>query len=558
MLDRLKKRSDLICSGLALIAFILWILSLFQARRANTNDMSALGLFSILPISFFVAFGLLVLSFFVTLQFVNKNRLVLLVCQTVLLILFLNLTPTIVETTGRIATGYANYRAVDYISQTGRINSSAQWIHNWPGFSILLSIFVQITSIPGQFILLTYPTFFNILLFAPLFVLFRTMSNESKMAWVAVWFVYFGNWVSQDYFSMQSLGLFAITLVLFLLFKNMNQGMRTRQWCVLFLLLFFCVTSSHVLSSLAILSVILALSLSKRLPRPILFVSLVMLVAGWSVFNASIYLSWNLVSFLKQILNVSLIFRTNVANRLTSGSASHILAADVRIVYSAAIITIAFLGIVLAWKNKRLGIVEKRVLMVLIGFSLLLFAFVYGGELFMRLYLFSLLPLAYFASKAILKYKYILFAAVLFFVVVAPSLYMIAHYGNETIAYTPPSEIVGVNFLFGTTTQGHIIGGTSRDGDFRDLTYRGNYSITGFAQIFRSNSSSDLWTNPQDLYEDRFVCISYETKTYYSWFVGDPSFVEAIQGNLTQSTSYSLVYSNPSFSIYYSRAKISP
>jgi nitrate reductase NapE component len=36
--------------------------------------MSELGLFSILPVSFFVAFGLLVLAFFITLITGSQNR----------------------------------------------------------------------------------------------------------------------------------------------------------------------------------------------------------------------------------------------------------------------------------------------------------------------------------------------------------------------------------------------------------------------------------------------------------------------------------------------------
>jgi hypothetical protein len=523
-----------------------------QAREVLAN-VGEFGLFSIMPVSFFVAFLLLVFSFFVTLKFVNKNRSLLLVCQTLLLILFLNLTPAMVESTARFTTSYKNFIAVDYITQNGHLNPSSQWIHNWPGFSILLSIFSQITSIPGEFILLAYPAFFNILLFVSLFIFFRAISKDSMLMWISIWFFCFGNWVDQTYFSMQSLAFFAIVLILFLAFKNMNHGMRTRQWIVLFSLLSFYVTISHMLSSVAILCVILVLFLSRRMRRSTLFVALISLVSGWTVFNASSYLSGNLASTLGQIFNFSLIFQKNLTDRLTYGSVGHVLVAEVRVIYSVVIVAFALLGIILTWKNKKFGHVEKNVMLVLIGFSLLIIAFAYGGELFQRLYLFSLLPLAYFASRA-LKLKFVLCLAVIFFMIAAPSLNVIAHFGNEKMDYVPPSEAVGVSFLFGATTHGHVIGGALHIGDFRDLNYRNNYSFTSFDEIMSRNSSSSLWTERKILTEDRFVCISYEATTFYSLFSKNPSsaFIGDIQGNITQSTSYNLLYSNPSFSIYYS------
>ncbi len=75
MFDLLKNKGTFVASVLTLIAFILWLFSLLPARNAIvTADMSELGLFSILPVSFFVAFGLLVLAFFITLITGSQNR----------------------------------------------------------------------------------------------------------------------------------------------------------------------------------------------------------------------------------------------------------------------------------------------------------------------------------------------------------------------------------------------------------------------------------------------------------------------------------------------------
>lgn len=550
MVNVLKEKGIVLCSGLMVVALLLWIVSSFQARTAAFANMSELGLFSILPASFFVAFGVLVLSFFLTLKFVNKNRSILLIFQTLLLILFLNLTPVIIESTPRFSASYSNYVAVDYIAQYSHIDPSATWIHNWPGFSIFIDVLAQITLIPANFLMLTYSTFVNILLFLGLFILFRLSGKDSNLVWIAIWFVFFGNWVGQDYFSMQGLGFFFIAILLFLLFKNMSKGVKNRQWLVLFFLLFIYVVASHLLSSLVVLSIMLILLLSKQMYRRPLFFSLILLVVGWTIFSASTYLSNNLSRILSQVLNISQIFQGNLLNRLASGSYSHILIAEVRVIYSLAIMAFAILGIIVSWKNKEMTSYGKRMLFVLVGIGLLVFAFAYGGELFMRAYMFSLIPLAYFAAKVLLKYKKLFFISVLFFVIAAPSLLMIAHYGNE-ITYVPNSETTGVAFLYRTTTTGHIYGGSPfQGGDFRDMAYHSSYTYYSFRELFVHNISSNLWTIPRDTYENRYVCLSYATYSYFSFFYGYPEFTDNIQSNISQCVSYNLLYANPSFHMY--------
>jgi hypothetical protein len=530
---------------------MLWITSTIQAREVKTAAVSELGLFSVLPVSFFIAFSLLMGSFFITIFFVKKNRLPLVLCQTFLLIFILNLTPSIVEITARFTSGYTNYRAVDYILQTGQIDSSSLWAHNWPAFSIFMSIFEQISVIPAQSILLYYPTFFNFMFLLPIFVFFRFLFHDFRMTWIAVWFVFIGNWIGQDYFSMQSFAFFMIALILIVLMKYMNANIRSKRSIVLFLFLFFYVCSSHALSSLALITVVLALYLSKRLDRPALLLSLVTFVAGWTIFDANTYLSRNLMSTLKEFLDPSVIFQRNVATRI-SGSAGHIIVSEVRLLFALSMLAFGLIGIILAWRSKKLGPVEQKLLIILIGFSLIVFGSAYGGELFMRIYMFSLLPLAYFASKAIIRHKRILCVGILFFVILAPSFTIIAHYGNETIDYVPPSELEGVHSLYQITNSGNVIGGLIR-ADFRDYNYHQTYSLTSFSDIYRENSSSLLWTiKPREIDVERYICISYQTNVYFSFYLGYPEFVNDLQGNLTLCQSYNLIYSNPSFVTYYS------
>jgi len=554
MLNRLKEKAWIISGGLILAASILWILSCLQARN-DLPPRDELGLFSILPVTFFVAFGLLILSFFIVLKYVNKNQQCFLICQTLLLIFFLNLTPSIIEGTARFTTSYINYSAVDYISQTGHFDPSITYILNWPGFSILFSIFSQITAIPGQTILLIYPTFFNTFFFVPLFVFFRLIFHDSKMVWFATWFFLLANWIGQDYFSMQSLAFLGFVLILFLLFKIMNEGTLNLHWALLLYFFFFYTVSSHLLSSLAVLCVVVAFYLSKQLKRTILLVSLICLIAGWTFFNAAVFLQDNLKTILGHVLDISVILKSNLENRLASGSASRVLAANIRVGYSGIIIGLALLGVFISWREKRFERLNKKMFAFLLSSLLLAAAFSYGGEVLERVFLFSLIPLVYFAIKTF-KYKPFLALLLLFLMVAAPFLNFAAHYGNERLDYVPPSEPAGVSFLYETSNGGHVIGGGFRNSDMRDFVYRGNYSFTSFANLYSSNTSSSLWNQPRDSSEDRFVCISYATEAYFSFFVGNPVLVDDLTANLTNCVSYNLIYSNPSLAVYMSKAEL--
>jgi hypothetical protein len=557
LFEGLEQRTTLICSSLSVVALLLYGFSILQAQTPSYSSLAQLGLFSILPISYFAAFGILVLTFFITIFYVKRAKFPLLISQTLLLIIFLNATPSIIETTARFTTAYTNFIPVDYITKTGHIDPAQNWVLNWPGFSVLISIITQLTAIPGNIILVVYPTVVNILLFAPLYAFFRALHLETKTVWIAVWFVYFGNWVGQDYFSMQSLAFLVIIVIFFILFKNMNNELRTREWFLIFFILFFYLITSHLLSPLIIVIAVFALYLTRQLPRFSLLLGLIVIIVAWTVFDAGTYLSANLSLYLQQAVNIIQTVSANVGNRVSTGSVSHIAVADVRILYTVVLISFAAIGILVAWRHK-FSRVEKRLLIILASFVLPLVAFSYGGEMFMRIFMFSLLPLAYFAVKATMKYKKLLVVFIAFLMLFAPALTIIAHYGNEPQDYVPPSEVAGINFFYSTTSQGLVVGGGTRSGNFRDLSYRQNYTTVNYYDLMASNSSDLIWKSSTSLKitrgyigENQYVCISYGSESYFRFFYGQPQFIGNIEGNITQSTLYDRLYSNPSLTTYY-------
>ncbi|XHH09890.1 MAG: hypothetical protein ACFCUE_04480 [Candidatus Bathyarchaeia archaeon] len=545
MFETLKDRAWIIPFLLLVLSGFMWLISSFQARATlsvNINALNELGLFSILSFSFFIAFALLIFSFFVTLMIVKKYQIVFLILHTLLLVFFLNFTPSIVEGTARFATSYSNFQAVNYISQFEHINPSVLWILNWPSFSILVSIFSQVTCFSPSTILLFYPTVFNLLFVAVLVLFFSTLFNDNKLVWLAVWFISLGNWVGQDYFSMQSMGLFFVVLLLFLLTSNMHKKLKNRAWTVPFLLSYFFVVSSHLLSSIVVISTLFVLVISGFFRRSVLLLSSAVLLISWTIYGAINYLNGSLVSNLQSFMNLSTIFLTNFTNRASVGSAAHILVTNIRLVYSGLFILIAIFSVVVLIATGNFKRNEKMVFAILIGFSIPVI-FAYGGEIFMRLYMFLLIPSAYLVAKAFLAHKRLFLLGLLFFTILTPPLVMISRYGNEQMDYTPNSQLRGADFFFGSTTNGLVYG------SFNYVNYPADY------RKFSLPLMPDSQWNPPTIgiMKQDFICVSHLSVQSYSTIKGQEDLLGSLYYNLSHSPFTNKVYSNPSFDAYHAK-----
>jgi len=533
-------RARTIGNMLAISAFVLWLFSIWQAKLTISRGIGSFGLTSVLPITF--SASLLVFSFFVALKSDEQDR-ILLFFQTIILILILNLTPALVENTARFTTTYTNYRAVDCVSENKHIDPAGQWRHNWPSFSIAYSALMQITTLPDQILLMMYPTFFNIALFFPLSMLFQSLLDDEKSRWIAIWCLYIASWVGQDYFSMQSLGFLTSLLIFFILFKLMDSQVSIRQWSVVLVLLFSLTVTSHMLSSLVILAIFFVFFVSKHLQRTVLVTLFASIFGSWTIYGAATYVEWNLPRLVAEVLNFELIYLRNLEARI-AGSTAHMIVTQVRLIFSALFIGFAFLGFLLTWKRGRIGDSEKRMLFLLIGVASLAGFSAYGGELFMRVFLFSLVALSYFISKGSNeKIFFCLFA--IFLIAFAPPLHMIAHYGNEVMDYVPPSEIRGIEFFHKETTRGYVVG------PYRDSKYRASYKYVPFASTEWKNNTLSLGPIRSEHVDwPHFICISYGVREYYNFLRGEPEFIVETTKNLSESVHYDLIYSNPSFEVY--------
>ena len=177
----------------------------------HASRISSFGLVGALDGWFFLAVGLLVVSFALA---ISRPRLSspILVVDVVLLVGLLHGLGATIDSHASLPTTYTHAGFVEYIARTGHGLPAVDARSGWPGF---FSFAAVITALAGQptalFLLRWSPLVFNLLLLAPVFVVARNLIGDVRAAWVALWLFVIANWYGQDYFAPQ-----AIALVLFL------------------------------------------------------------------------------------------------------------------------------------------------------------------------------------------------------------------------------------------------------------------------------------------------------------------------------------------------------
>jgi hypothetical protein len=455
---------------------------------------------------------------------------------------------------------YSSYGVSDYILRTGFSNPTFIAYNNWPSFQIFTAIFVLITGIDANFLIPLSSSFLmEILMLLPLYFIFKAVSNNDSKIWLSLWTFYLANCISRDYLSSQTFGfilfILIFTLLFFLINKNPNNDYSkdfSRLIVVTIISLFIAVVAGHELSAIIILSILFALYITKYFKRKILFFSLIAITISWTVYAANAFVKSNFQRLLSELLNflpniMSNVNRTGTVNQIWE----RVLTNEVKMVYAAIFIMFAFIGLFISYKRKTLNRTDKTIVFTISGIWLIS-AVPYGGELFTRLWLFSLPFIVFFAVKNI-DHRKIFAIFAIFLILFAPIMFVWARYGEETFDYIPPSELCGSKFLLSSVPNGFFIGGdpwTSAQGSY------GRYHIQFFNFIENKNNvSSALKVIRSDLLikgdtDPLYLIINRGNSEYYRRLYNDPTFFDDVTIQLSNSTLFNKIYSNPDFVMY--------
>lgn len=417
---------DIILILLPLLALFSWSISL---QTISINDMNDLGLISALSPRIIVALGILVASFAITLQR-QEVRTSLLALHLVCIILILYTTPSLIK--GEFPNAYVFQHAgyTEYIMRTGTLDPSLSIYFNIPGFFVLSAF---LTKVFGYSTILSYagwaPVFYNLIYLGPMYMIFTSITTNKRLVWLSLLFFYLTNWVGQDYFSPQGLNFFLYLVIMAILLKWFKmppkkqvqlgknasfrqkfqawftapdpQSLAIQPWqrrgllCCL-ISIFGLVVFSHPLTPFfTLLSVGLLVIFRRCYPfwLPILMLAM---TAFWDFVVAGPYLSQSynllLISLGDLIGNVP----TTITSEKLSGDQLYHVIASMRLYMTVLLWLLAFLGgIKRLWQGHR---DITYILLAIAGFPLIA-AQSYGGEMLLRIYLFTEPFMCFFAAS---------------------------------------------------------------------------------------------------------------------------------------------------------------
>jgi hypothetical protein len=375
------------------------------------------------------------------------------------------------------------------LASTRVVDPTIDAYFGWPSFFSLLASFTGLAGLEdGQPLMRWAPVVTELLLLAPLLVLLRALTNDVRLVWSAVTVFYLANWVDQDYLAPQALAYFLYLAVLGLLLTffrspaaatdlaggrlravtgtvlRLLRGVRPEhdpagpgpappsgQVAVVLLtvLITAAVVTMHQLTPFAMLLAFIALDVGRRTPVRGLPLITGLMVVFWLTFSATAYLQGNLGQLLAGVGDLAGAAKGGVAERI-QGSPGHLRVVSGRLLFSLVVWGLAGLAVVVHYLRGRR---DTTAVLLLISPALLFGMQSYGGEMLLRIFMFSL-PFACLLvvqllpnARTDLRRR---IAGGLFLagtMLLAPA-FVLVHYGNQVVDQRSTAEVEAIAELY--------------------------------------------------------------------------------------------------------------
>jgi hypothetical protein len=448
------------------VSLALWQWSI---RNLDLRRMNDLGLASVLRPSFLAALVILSASMAIALTRSHTQQSVLLIHVLALIVILYGSVPLLVS----VPQGTAAYRhlgVADYVTHHGSVDRGIDAYFNWPGFFVMTSALTSMTGFSSALAVARWaPLFFNLLYLLPLALFFRTSCRTRTYTWLCIWLFYCSNWIEQDFYSPQGfayLGYLCIVATVVALYrrrppdgeKSSANAQQRPAIFVLLVLAYISVAISHQLTPYAIMLALAALVVTRSTTLFALPMLMCVVAVTWFAYSA--------VPFFEQFLrhegrNVGAVSE-NVSSGLgarLAGSAQHLFIVDSRVAFTLVLWSLALIGI---WLRRR----DRQSIAAYVGLAASSIALVglqsYGGEILLRIYLFSLPAVILFVaalpvlglSRASGLARGVSIGSLS---LVLLSLFVFARYGNARLDYFSPQEVAAVQHMYRTAPRGSLI-----------------------------------------------------------------------------------------------------
>jgi hypothetical protein len=551
-----------------------WGLAAFAVTLAaggvagSSLRLDGYGLASSLPWAYFL--GLMCLPLASGVQWLRGRQAssTAIVIHVVLFVLIVWLTPLVLEGTPRFRTSYVNFGYVDPVLRGVGLLPDRVIYHNWPLFPVAMANLVRATGLSPLVLMAAFPIVMMLAYLVPLAAILRTLAiygagagvvsggvvSHARVAWPAgLWLFVVFDWTSQDYFSPQAVAylLFVVWVAVLVHVVIRRDGEASPGTTIALLGLFSLIVVTHVLTSLEVLGVLAALTATRLLRRPTMVVTCGLIFIVWQLNMAGPFFGFYADRLHESLLDINDFVRVNLASRVT-GSSQHAQITQLRILVSGVLFALAGLAVLvrLLGSGRSRGVVLG--IAFLFGIAFIAPASVYGGEMLIRVLLFSLPMLAALAVAAFgaWAYRVVLVVAI---TVMAP-VHILTHYGNELHDYVSPGEIAGFEFVSSSLPPANIFGGYPA-GNFQNtklLDARNSYISRG---VLPSSLQDFLDPTLHHAWEQKdwptYVLLSRGDAAAMDLFQDRPGFISDVKSVLDRDPAFTVVYANPDVTIYH-------
>lgn len=485
----LRQPREWLGAAITVQALVMYVLAM-KARPTglvgvDLYAMTGLGLVSVMPPVALFAIALLILSFFDTLT-QKRNRPILLLFQILAVMFALHGAAVLVEPLPRFPVAWTIGGFVDYIARTGETLVALDARFNWPGFSVFSAFMIRAAGVEDAAALLNWwPLISNVAYLIPLIVIVRRLQADRRAKWLALMVFVVSQWVGQDYFSPQGMTyllymLFVAILLTWFVKVDPVSSFWRRRWTlrpgeraprrttttdriiilVLIVLIFVATATSHQITPFMMCGVLLGFVVFRRTRLSFMMVVLFgAIVAAYVNYMAVAYWSGHLDAMVGSVGQVGGNLTSQTTGRISSTNPERLIVLYTRLAITGVILGLAGLGLL---RRLKKGIGDRVVFVMMVVPVLSLAMLSYGGELGLRVYLFTLpatsILVAYLfypdlPSKVARKRRFPVLAKLR--PVIACGLvlglagaFLLARFGNEKYEWTSPQERAAIDYIY--------------------------------------------------------------------------------------------------------------
>lgn len=574
---------------MAIAAIPLWLSGMAVTDIGQMND---LGLVSVLPPQVYASILLLVGAAFLLLMGRRPANLALSVIL-VLLVVALYAMPIVLEQVPRMAVTWVHDGFIEYIRRTGTVAPGLEARFDWPGFFILGAFLSTIAGLPDSLSLAAWaPVYFELAYLLPLALIFRALTPDLRLVWAGLFLFELTNWIGQDYFSPQAVNyfLYLVILAAFLTWFRVQhpRSERLAAWLdarglagrliargyafltpdelparplsgrqqaavvAAIIVIFAFVSYSHQLTPFFTVAGVLALALFNRTSLRSLPILMGVMALAWVSYMTVPFLEGHVVSLLKEIGQLGATVSSNVVNRVV-GSPEHQFVVTFRLAFTLALWALAALGALVRYRDGRR---DATLALLAVAPAPLVGIQAYGGELILRLYLFTLPFVVLFAAGLVFgrpagRPPLLVGLLALGAVASIAGGFLVTRYGNERTDAFTHAEVAGVQALYAMAPAGSRLVAAAPDlpWKFRDFEKYDYVPVTDEVLIGDLNVIVDLMRDPK--YPASFFILTRSEAVYAETFAGVSSTQwDAFVRSVAESPEFTQVFENADSRIF--------